>query len=210
MPNPLQQAGSLYGIAISPNADGSIVGVGAPLNTLNVTDPGGAIVLTSVNSKTCEYKADKVWRPKNSYKYFGAQIAVSEDGNTMVIMDGVEAIKPPGNASAGGNRPVVHVYKRDMDPKHFKYGEFTAPFKRIQQLDCEYRAAMAAAMAVSVSADGGLIVVSFSVGEAFPDKRGSAQVRSDLLHLAGCLSSSTGVDCCSQVLNGVSAAPAEC
>lgn len=189
VPNIIQQTQSMYGIAISPNKDGSIVGVGAPLNSPNVTDAGGAVVLTSVNSKTCEYKADKVWHPRNSYKYFGAQVAVSEDGSTMVVMDGIEAIKPPaGNATAGGNRPVVHVYRRDNDPKHFKYGEFTAPFKRIQQLDCEFRQAMAAAMAVSVSADGGLIVVSFSVGDAFPDKRGSAQVSSRSI-MTDCISS---------------------
>lgn len=177
VPNPIFKSSSLYGTAVSVNKDSSIIGVGAPQNSPDVTDSGGAVVLTSVNSKSCEYKADKVWHPRNSYRYFGSQIAVSEDGNTMVVMDGIEAIKPPaGNATAGGNRPVVHVYQRDTDPKHFKYGQFTAPFKRIQQLDCEYRQAMAAAMACSVSKDGTLIVVSYSVGDAFPDKRGSAQV----------------------------------
>lgn len=82
----------------------------------------------------------------------------------MVVMDGVEGIKTP---TAEGNRPVVHVYRR--------YSNGT--FVYMQKLAVAPRRAMAAAMAVSITADAQTILVSFSVGEGFPDKRGSAQVK---------------------------------
>lgn len=95
---------------------------------------------------------------------FPAQVALSTDGTTMVVMDGVEGIKTP---TAEGNRPVVHVYRR------YTNGSFVY----MQKLPVAPRRAMAAAMAVSITDDAQTILVSFSVGEGFPDKRGSAQVR---------------------------------
>ena len=92
------------------------------------------------------------------------QVALSTDGTTMVVMDGVEGIKTP---TAEGNRPVVHVYRRYTN----------GTFVYIQKLPVAPRRAMAAAMAVSITGDAQTILVSFSVGEGFPDKRGSAQVR---------------------------------
>lgn len=81
----------------------------------------------------------------------------------MVVMDGVEGIKTP---TAEGNRPVVHVYRRYTN----------GTFVYMQKLPVAPRRAMAAAMAVSITGDAQTILVSFSVGEGFPDKRGSAQV----------------------------------
>lgn len=79
-------------------------------------------------------------------------------------MDGVEGIK---TQTAEGNRPVVHVYRR------YTNGSFVY----MQKLPVAPRRAMAAAMAVSITDDAQTILVSFSVGEGFPDKRGSGQVR---------------------------------
>lgn len=92
------------------------------------------------------------------------QVALSTDATTMVVIDGVEGIKTP---TAEGNRPVVHVYRRYSD----------GTFVYMQKLAVAPRRAMAAAMAVSITGDAQMILVSFSVGEGFPDKRGSAQVR---------------------------------
>ncbi|WIA36854.1 hypothetical protein OEZ86_008105 [Tetradesmus obliquus] len=304
--------GSMYGIAMSSNSDGSLILVGAPMNVPNVTIPGGANLLTSQNSKTCEYTVRPVWRPRNSYKYYGAQVALSEDGSTMLVMDGVEAVMVKQNSTGNGttnsssaavmvpagNKPVVHVFRKsrmpfvkppspppappgpwdpeccqnvtsqccvdaakkfgnwppgssdkkkghngvmdinDMpfmgipgtpsweqmwtnrtgnssssssgsssagqthgkhdkgkDDKKGKHDEPVAPglptgkpyrrllgllpdeeFRYVQKLDCELRQAMAASMSVSVSKDGDTVLVSFAIGEGFPDKRGSAQV----------------------------------
>jgi hypothetical protein len=297
----------MYGISISSNVDGSLIVVGAPMNVPNVTVAGGAMLLTSQNSKTCEYTVRPVWRPRNSYKYYGAQVAMSEDGNTMLVMDGVEAVMVKPNKTANGslalvpagNKPVVHVFRKSRTPfvkppspppppprppgpfdpeccanvtsqccvdaarkygnwppksdkksdmkndkammdvnhmpfmgipgtpsweeyavnrtggnsssnsssadephgKHDKHkdkkdkDEEVPPglpagkpyrkllgllpdeeFRYVQKLDCEPRQAMAASMAVSVSKDGSTVLVSFAIGEGFPDKRGSAQV----------------------------------
>jgi hypothetical protein len=289
----------MYGISISGNSDGSLIVVGAPMNVPNVTVSGGAMLLTSQNSKTCEYTVRPVWRPRNSYKYYGAQVALSEDGSTMLVMDGVEAVmvKPNGTTNGSmalvpaGNKPVVHVFRKSRTPfvkppppppappgpwdpeccanvtnqccvdaakkygnwgpksdkknngvmdisdmpfmgipgtpswelawmnrtggngsssgnssssashshgKHDKKGKDEEPapglpagkpyrrllglleeeFRYVQKLDCELRQAMAASMAVSVSKDGDTVLVSFAIGEGFPDKRGSAQVSS--------------------------------
>lgn len=78
-------------------------------------------------------------------------------------MDGVEGIKTD---TAEGNRPVVHVYRRYTN----------GAYVHVQRLDVSPRRAMAAAMAVSITGDAQTILVSFSVGEGFPDKRGSAQI----------------------------------
>jgi hypothetical protein len=296
VPNYYSGQGSMYGISISSNSDGSLIVVGAPMNVPNVTIAGGAMLLTSQNSKTCQYTVRPVWRPRNSYKYYGAQVALSEDGNTMLVMDGVEAVmvKPNGTTNGStamvpaGNKPVVHVFRKsrtpfvkppappspwdpacctnvtsqccvdaakkygnwppesnkksngvmsiddmpfmgipgtpsweklwanltgsnsssssssagqspgkhdkDKDDKKGHKDEAAAPsaptgkpyrrllglpeeeFRYVQKLDCELRQAMAASMTVSVSKDGDTVLVSFAIGEGFPDKRGSAQV----------------------------------
>lgn len=66
--------GSMFGISISPNADGSVIAVGSPLNGAEATEAGGASVLTSWSDKTCEYAVVPVWQPDGCYKYFGAQV----------------------------------------------------------------------------------------------------------------------------------------
>jgi hypothetical protein len=66
--------GSMFGISIAPNADGSVIAVGSPLNGAEATDAGGASVLTSWSDKTCEYAVVPVWQPDGCYKYFGAQV----------------------------------------------------------------------------------------------------------------------------------------
>jgi flagellar motor protein MotB len=156
--------GSMFGLALSPNTDGSIIGVGAPLNAIDAAIPGRAMLLTSWSSQTCEYAPRPVWQPPGGYRYFGAQVALSEDGTTFAVMDGVEGIQTP---SLAGNRPVVHVYRR------FTNGTYVY----LQKLNTAPRKAMAAAMSVSITADAQTILVSFSIGEGFPDKVGSAQVR---------------------------------
>ncbi|KAF8065468.1 hypothetical protein HT031_003069 [Scenedesmus sp. PABB004] len=150
VPNYFTEQGSMFGLSLASNADASLVAAGAPLNSPNVTSPGGALLLTSLNAKTCEYRARPLWQPRDSYRYFGAQVALSEDGTTMAVMDGVEAVRGRPNCTtprlcivnttAAGNRPVVHVYKA-VAGEGFKY---------LQSLAVEVRAAMAAAMAVSV------------------------------------------------------------
>lgn len=91
-------------------------------------------------------------------------MALSADGTTFVVMDGVEGIQ---TASMAGNRPVVHVY--------WRYTNGTYVYR--QKLSVAPRKAMAASMSVSITANAQMILVSYSVGEGFPDKRGSAQVR---------------------------------
>jgi hypothetical protein len=64
----------MFGISIAPNADGSVIAVGSPLNGAEATDAGGASVLTSWSDKTCEYAVVPVHQPDGCYKYFGAQV----------------------------------------------------------------------------------------------------------------------------------------
>lgn len=66
--------GSMFGISIAPNADGSVIAVGSPLNGPEAKDPGGSSVLTSWSDKTCEYAVVPLWQPEGCYKYFGAQV----------------------------------------------------------------------------------------------------------------------------------------
>jgi hypothetical protein len=183
VPNYYCENGSMFGLSISPSKDGAWVVVGAPRATRNVTEAGGAVLLASTNAKTCEYKSKPVWQPKDSWSYFGAQVALSEDASTLVVMDGIEAVTTfddgcddddnddgsgcgGGDDSGSGNRPVVHVYRQDKG----------GPWHYLQRLECQLRQAKASAMAVSVSANGEVILVSFSIGEGFPHKVGSAQV----------------------------------
>jgi hypothetical protein len=67
--------GSMFGVSIAPNADGSIIAVGSPLNGPEANNPGGSSVLTSWSDKTCEYAVVPVWQPEGCYKYFGAQVS---------------------------------------------------------------------------------------------------------------------------------------
>jgi hypothetical protein len=67
--------GSMFGISIAPNADGSVIAVGSPINGPEATAAGGASVLTSWSDRTCEYAVVPVWQPEGCYKYFGAQVS---------------------------------------------------------------------------------------------------------------------------------------
>jgi hypothetical protein len=109
---------SMFGFAVSSSLDGSIVAVGAPLNTPNVKSPGAAFALKSRSSQTCEYLQDTVAQPSGSFRYYGAQLALSDDATTLVVLDGVEGVK---TANAEGNRPVVHVYRR-LNNGTYRYG----------------------------------------------------------------------------------------
>lgn len=83
--------GSMYGISISPNVDGGLIVAGAPLNVGNVTWSGGAMLLTSQNFKTCEYTIRPIWKPKDSYKYFGAQASTqcgAKNARTVLCSSG--------------------------------------------------------------------------------------------------------------------------
>jgi hypothetical protein len=55
--------GSMFGISIAPNADGSVIAVGSPINGPEATAAGGASVLTSWSDRTCEYAVVPVWQP---------------------------------------------------------------------------------------------------------------------------------------------------
>jgi hypothetical protein len=101
--------GSMFGFAVSSSLDGSTVAVGAPLNSANVKNPGAAFALRSRSSQTCEYMLNPLGQPPGSFRYYGAQLALSDDASTLVVLDGVEGVK---TASSEGNRPVVHVYRR--------------------------------------------------------------------------------------------------
>jgi len=121
------------------------------------------MILSSLSSQTCVYNNNNVPRPQGTWRYFGAQTALSSDGTTLVIADGVEGITV---GAAQGNRPVVHVYKRAPG----------GSYSYFQKLNVAPRKAVMTAMAVSVTADGSSILVSYSVGEGYTDKVGSAQV----------------------------------
>eukprot|EP00775_Hariotina_reticulata_P006616 gene6616-6844_t len=153
----------MFGLAISTNSNGSIIAAGAPLNTAATSQPGAAMILTSLSSQTCVYSTNNVPRPQGTWRYFGAQTALSSDGSTLVIADGVEGITA---GAAQGNRPVVHVYKRASG----------GSYSYFQKLNVAPRKSMMTAMALSVTADGGSILVSYSVGEGYADKVGSAQL----------------------------------
>lgn len=156
--------GSMFGVAISANADGSIVAGGAPLNTDKSASPGAAMALTSASSQTCVYSTAPLARPSGTYRYFGAQTALSSDGSTLVVADGVEGIS---TGTAAGNRPVVHVYRRAANGSYAYF----------QKLSAAPRKSMMTAMAVSVTADAKMILVSYAIAEGYTDKIGSAQVR---------------------------------
>jgi hypothetical protein len=100
---------SMFGFAVSSSFDGSTVAVGAPLNSANVKSPGAAFALRSRSSQTCKYIHNPIGQPSGSFRYFGAQLALSDDASTLVVLDGVEGVK---TANSQGNRPVVHVYRR--------------------------------------------------------------------------------------------------
>ncbi|WIA15039.1 hypothetical protein OEZ85_001740 [Tetradesmus obliquus] len=153
----------MFGFAVSSSLDGSTVAVGAPLNTANVKSPGAAFALISRSSLTCEYLQNPIVQPAGSFRYFGAQLALSDDASTLVVLDGVEGVN---TANSQGNRPVVHVYRR-LNNGTYRY---------FQKLSGTLRRAMAVTMAVSTTANGNLILVSFSVAEGYTDKRGSAQL----------------------------------
>jgi hypothetical protein len=228
---------SMFGFAVSSSLDGSTVAVGAPLNITNVKSPGAAFVLKSRSSQTCEYLQNPIAQPAGSFRYYGAQLALSDDASTLVVLDGVEGVK---TANAEGNRPVVHVYRRLNNGTYrcgcraYRCTECAArPIKavmygldgcqQLQMLACgikgsaipvlslpsskfllldsgvrllavgnclstqcarryfqkltgTLRRAMAVTMAVSTTANGNLVLVSFSVAEGYTDKRGSAQL----------------------------------
>jgi len=98
--------GSMFGLAISPNFNGSIIAAGAPLNTASASQPGSAMILSSLSSQTCVYSTANVPRPQGTWRYFGAQTALSSDGATLVIADGVEGHHCRGGSGepAGGAR----------------------------------------------------------------------------------------------------------
>jgi hypothetical protein len=66
--------GSMFGVSVSPNADGSVIGVGAPINGPDPKQAGAASVLTSWSDATCEYAVAPLWQPEGCYKYYGAQV----------------------------------------------------------------------------------------------------------------------------------------
>lgn len=86
--------GSMFGVSISPNSDGSIVGVGAPLNGPDATKAGHAMVLTSWSKETCEYAVTPLWQPAGGYRYFGAQVSGSGSGSRGACMHaGMQALR---------------------------------------------------------------------------------------------------------------------
>jgi len=101
--------GSMFGVSIAPNVDGSVIAVGSPINGPDAKDPGGASVLTSWSDQTCEYAVVPVWQPEGCYKYFGAQVRHKQHWHSTQACEGSDSQGTAGSRTIPKQKQVATV-----------------------------------------------------------------------------------------------------